>query len=127
MKERLTKILQCDDGNKLYGYSDVVVRNVKDFSTRLEMIFQKLAEYENLEEQGLILRLPCKIGDVVYKIITRHDNFDDTPYRIVSAVNFRLDMLDEIGKEVFLTKSEAEKNLKKNRKNIFGEVKLLHI
>lgn len=58
------------------------------------------------------LRLPCKIGGIVYKIITRHDNFDDTPYRIVSAVNFRLDMLYDLGKTVFLTQSEAEKYLK---------------
>lgn len=28
----------------------------------------KLAVYEDLEEQGLLLRLPCKIGDVVYFI-----------------------------------------------------------
>ena len=28
----------------------------------------KLAEYEDLEEQGLLLKLPCKVGDIVYKI-----------------------------------------------------------
>ena len=28
--------------------------------------FTKLAEYEDLEEQGLLLRLPCKVGDTVY-------------------------------------------------------------
>lgn len=30
--------------------------------------FEKLAEYEDLEEQGLLLRLPCKIGDTVYTV-----------------------------------------------------------
>ena len=30
--------------------------------------FDKLAEYEDLEEQGLLLRLPCKVGDTVYCI-----------------------------------------------------------
>lgn len=30
----------------------------------------KLAEYEDLEEQGLLLRLPCKVGDTVYAICT---------------------------------------------------------
>lgn len=29
---------------------------------------QKLAEYEDLEEQGLLLRLPCKAGDKVFKL-----------------------------------------------------------
>lgn len=31
-------------------------------------ILQSLAEYENLEEQGLLLKLPCKVGDKVYVI-----------------------------------------------------------
>lgn len=30
-----------------------------------EMI-RKLATYEDLEEQGLLVRLPCKVGDIVY-------------------------------------------------------------
>ena len=29
--------------------------------------FKKLAEYEDLEEKGLLLRLPCKVGDKVYE------------------------------------------------------------
>lgn len=28
--------------------------------------FDKLAEYEDLEEQGFLLKLPCKVGDTVY-------------------------------------------------------------
>lgn len=35
--------------------------------------FSKLAEYEDLEEQGRLLRLPCKVGDFVYTIL-------DEPY-----------------------------------------------
>lgn len=27
---------------------------------------EKLNAYENLEEQGLLVRLPCKVGDIVY-------------------------------------------------------------
>ena len=27
----------------------------------------KLADYEDAEEQGLLLRLPCKVGDTVYR------------------------------------------------------------
>lgn len=30
----------------------------------------RLAEYEDLEEQGLLLRLPCNVGDTVYAICT---------------------------------------------------------
>lgn len=30
------------------------------------LIYNRLAEYEDMEEQGLLLRLPCKPGDTVY-------------------------------------------------------------
>lgn len=30
---------------------------------------EKLAEYEDLEEQGKLLRLPCAVGDTVYLIL----------------------------------------------------------
>ena len=29
-------------------------------------VLQKLAEYEDLEEQGKLLKLPCAVGDTVY-------------------------------------------------------------
>lgn len=28
----------------------------------------KLAAYEDAEEQGLLLRLPCKVGDTIYEV-----------------------------------------------------------
>ncbi len=71
-----------------------------------------LAEYEDLEEQGLLLRLPCKVGDIVYRVINQRDNYDDTIYQIVSATIFELSMIDKIGKTIFLTKTEAEQKLK---------------
>ena len=29
----------------------------------------KLAEYEDLEEQGLMIKLPCKVGDKYYRVV----------------------------------------------------------
>lgn len=31
---------------------------------------KKLADYEDAEEQGMLLRLPCKVGDTVHCIMT---------------------------------------------------------
>lgn len=31
-----------------------------------DKILTKLADYEDLEEQGLLVKLPCKVGDIVY-------------------------------------------------------------
>ena len=33
-------------------------------------IIERLTEYEDAEEQGLLLRLPCKVGSTVYAICT---------------------------------------------------------
>ena len=50
----------CGDyGNGCEGQIDV------DMCQRY-VAFDKLAEYEDLEEQGLLLKLPCKVGDTVY-------------------------------------------------------------
>ena len=84
---------------------------------------RKLAEYEDLEEQGLLLRLPCKIGTKVYNI-TWWDDVQEkvvvkgkTYYRTihkhkVSKSTFGYTDIDDFGKTVFLTKSEAEQKLK---------------
>ena len=88
------------------AYIDTLAKN-------LEFMIEKLAYYEDLEEQGLIKILPCKEGDIVYKQIIQHDSYDDSEYKIISAVCFRLDMLDKIGKSVFLTREEAELKLMK--------------
>lgn len=79
-------------------------------------ILQSLADYEDAEEQGLLLRLPCAIGTTVYQITKTlsYGEIGDTAevnYRI-SEVEFNLCMIDFIDKIVFLTKEEAEQALK---------------
>ena len=34
----------------------------------LKIWLKKLADYENLEEQGRLIKLPCNVGDTVYAI-----------------------------------------------------------
>lgn len=34
----------------------------------VEDMVKKLADYENLEEQGRLIKLPCKVGDTLYRI-----------------------------------------------------------
>ena len=90
---------------------------------------RKLKEYEDLEEQGGIIKLPCKIGDTVY-VPTRNFiselritevvcNRDGTYLRwvLLSGIYPNLNGFvgRKIGNEVFLTKSEAEAKLKELR------------
>lgn len=81
---------------------------------------KELAEYRRLDEEGLLLRLPCKVGTPVYMIA--QDCGGDTLdcrgrdcegcsylYSFVEENLFDTYMRDDIGKYVFLTKEEAEK------------------
>lgn len=100
----------------------------------VEDMVKKLADYENLEEQGKLIKLPCNRGDKIYFIksafsmahfpieakITRICGVDcdnDVMYSSITEYN-KIDRRfksSDIGKTVFLTKSEAEAKLKKLR------------
>ena len=36
-------------------------------------VFDELLEKRNAEEQGLLLRLPCRLGDIIDRIISRNE------------------------------------------------------
>lgn len=92
---------------------------------------KQLEEYQQLEEQGRLIKLPCKVGDTVYGInIDRNIVYalKIISVRIYSyAIYFDYQLIDgiyknivsfadgNIGKTVFLTKSEAEAKLKELR------------
>ena len=71
---------------------------------------EKLADYEDVEEQGLLLRLKCKVGDTVYHIVGRIilevENVD-LFFLLLSVAEGRF------WKTVFLAKEETETMLKK--------------
>ena len=87
----------------------------------LQEVSNKLDEYENLEEQGLLLRLPCKVGTKVYAInpIIDYGEVGDESIYYYSIIEreFQIYMMMDSGKlvfgrNVFLTKAEAEQKLK---------------
>ena len=99
----------------------------------IDEIYMKLKEYEDAEEQGLLLRLPVPEGAVVYTLSYIYEckfdydckEFDaykceeDIPckhqYKVyrVKETKFQKQMLAMLGKAVFLTKEEAEQVLAK--------------
>ena len=86
-------------------------------SEQINALYKKLAAYEDAEEQGLLVRLPCKVGDTVWVIIKgyTYGEVGDPPdawYR-VDKREFDYDMIPEYGKTVFLTREEAEAALEK--------------
>lgn len=64
-----------------------------------------------------VIVLPCKVGQTVYKVCKRKYDVDGYGMQWVEDwgilnLPFRVDMIDQIGKTVFLTKEEAEAKLK---------------
>lgn len=101
-------------------------------------VLQKLADYEDLEEQGRLIKLPCKVGDTVWDnnygrpcayTITAFsfgecEEYICEPVTTKEAVFYYANSSgsitgsfaeSEIGKSVFLNKSEAETKLKELR------------
>lgn len=101
---------------------------------------EKLKEYEDLEEQGRLLKLPCKVGDTVWdNDCGRHCAYTITAFSFGECEEYICEPVttkevvfyyanssgsitgsfaeSEIGKSVFLNKSEAEAKLKELRGN----------
>ncbi len=81
----------------------------------IEQCFQKLAEYEDLEEQGKLLKLPCAVGDTVYTLNALPDGKTVIRETTADAFMCALCMLEgRFGKTIFLTAEEAEAALEMN-------------
>lgn len=118
--------------------------NAREDCPTFDDIYEKLATYEDLEEQGKLVKLSCKVGDTVWVVTSPFNVFDDIEYdddmkdevyeSYVSSVSFyecgeqyRIYAKAtnhfigayfrecDFGKTVFLTQSEAEAKLKELR------------
>lgn len=91
---------------------------------------EEFNKYKDLEERGKLLKLPCAVGDTVYKIwscgkngktiaefVVSHIDIDYLPdiefsYRKENGHgNYYFSKIEDIGKTVFLTRQEAERAL----------------
>ena len=113
-KARIYKLNADSERNISEGHQIKIARQKEVMEVTVKAL-EKLAEYERLEEQGLLLRLPCAVGVVVYCIDEAWEDIydDDTKYFYISEDRFDLYMLDHFGKLVFLTKAEAEEALER--------------
>ena len=109
-----------------------VIRHLRDF---VEAYREQLEEHQQLEEQGRLVKLPCKVGDVLYRVnkgakepvimmrvlqlYIKQLHKDRTVIKIIAINDENMGescyFLEDIGKTVFLTKSEAEARLKELR------------
>ena len=111
--KRLQKddLIVCTNGK----YEDTIPAEMTNDDIRA--VLKKLAAYEDLEEQGLLVRLPCPIGTTVWDICGM-----DIRENLLSGIECDKDgkqflwanedeWLGELNDLVFLTREEAEKKL----------------
>ncbi len=98
-------------------HCDMYTKNCQLVSARCEAvqnIIDRLAHYEDLEEQERLIKLPCKIGDTVYQLVEidcedcdycDHEtcNEERCPQQIIERP-FSLSLLGK----VFVSRDEAE-------------------
>ena len=80
---------------------------------------EELKSYKDLDEQGLLVRLPCKVGDSVFIIVgkdisrqgIRKIEISDNSIIFKTNRQKRIFNVAEFGKTVFLAREDAEKKL----------------
>ena len=113
--------VDCPYHQKTYGtcYEDGELYWLKDIAELLE----ELKSYKNLEEQGLLVRLPCSIGTTTWDIVGM-----DIRENVVSGIEYdkedkwflwanKNECLGELNELVFFTREEAEKKLEEMKAN----------
>lgn len=90
----------------------------------LEKALEKLADYEDLEEQGLLVRLPCKVGDLVF--IIDGENICRRKVKSIKILSAAIEIStsdiifhkESFGETVFLTREEAVNKLEELKNEI---------
>lgn len=129
-REMVCRYEDCDTCEEYCPYLN------EDNCPCLQEVLEKLGEYEDLEEKGLLVKLPCKVGDKVYIVGTKcladipsdeecerlncttckYDNefvvFEKTvDIEFMITLIFKEDTNFIFGETVFTEKTEAEKVL----------------
>lgn len=122
--ERLTKSDLVNGCPVCYPKSDSGLPELVMKSNPYRKIIEKLKEYEDLEEQRKLLKLPCAVGDAVWFIKSNFSYMQNPKAEKIRKVEiidgeiiFRTENrcfeMKYIGKIVFLTREEAEAALKR--------------
>lgn len=118
--ERLT------ERNPLWIDDELWERACEPDCEEIDVVYRKLKDYEDAEEQGLLLRLPCKVGDIVYKVnkaskkISKHrvlkieiEKMEGTDFTTqIWFENYDFTFAHRFGEVIFFTREEAEAKLK---------------
>lgn len=103
-----------------YGWSEdrLLEPKYKPLKMSKAEMSKEIREWRKLEEQGLLLRLPCKVGDTVYLLDFEENDYDEATIEeiVIGRNGIYINSDYEIGTPlnadyVAKTKEEAEKKL----------------
>lgn len=114
--ERLTQT--SNKGGVAFTF-DLDITCVPSEIKKILKVAEKLKNYEDAEEQGLLVKLPCKPGDTIYyvadgKITEKHVIgflYTNQLYIVTEEFNFNCPAA-LIGHVLFITRDEAKAKLK---------------
>lgn len=102
-------------------FADWVKKAEKQFAS-YNNVFTELKKYRNLDKQKRLIKLPCPIGTLVFKLspyCTMCDAWEDEKAcenckkgSVVVEAKFDYELIPLVNNTVFLTKEEAEAKLK---------------
>ena len=122
--DRLTRCVGYQNENPIYK-TNIDMRCIG----AVDKLKNALGKYEDLEEQGLLLRLPCKVGDTIYEVSYENREFvikehivKEFIYRTYRFPRIEIycenengflvcDNAGKLDECLFLTQSEAEQKL----------------
>lgn len=120
------KAIAIHDGS---DFPDVCFEGEREYD-----VMNALAEYEDLEEQGLLVRLPCKVGTEVFCYFPGDSHYTKCQIKKIEICQSIFGNIcyfaesvaqrgrccryynNEFGKFLFLTREEAEKKLEEMKK-----------
>ncbi len=113
----IDKLGGADDCDLCFEYCKATEECADCTNCAINKCFNRLGEYENLEEQGKLLKLPCVVGDTIYILNTLPSGKVVLTETKADTFIIALSVMEKrFGKTVFLTKSEAEQAVKERRK-----------
>ena len=128
--KRKTEKYENLNGVNTLETADISLSFIKEYweHRQVKEYLEELKRYRDLEEQGLLLQLPCKVGDTVYAIGFNNNKpiiYESVVLNILITekeivFNVKVDEFEVnsqlkqsmFGKTVFLTKEEAKQKLK---------------
>ena len=75
------------------------------------MTLMRLRELAEADKDGRCVVLPCKVGDTIWRLKRTFETYPDKSKPYTEADGFLLQDIWNVGKNVFMTREEAEKAL----------------